>query len=201
MESMDTTHTFNNLAVGEDDLITPLTEGDYTRSSPRSSPKSSFYLKAKNNLRESKKWAYVHLWLGIVSICLGLSSILFRYVVMHWEFEQAQPYKWVLGFVFGGCVIVVGIMQLMTYCLLKFPTLRLLMTVLLAFCLAGSAIYGMVISGFGVLMWGNTYPRHGAFAIIEIIISILLQLVIWMMSIVIAGVQLYYVAIEMKYYK
>lgn len=40
-------------------------------------------------------------------------------------------------------------------------------------------VFGIIINCFGILLWGNAYPKNGAFTVIETIISISMIIVLF----------------------
>lgn len=86
---------------------------------------NTFYEVAKNNIKESKRWAYIIGILGCMIIFFALVGVSLRYIFMRYEFEQAPLYKWILGFIFNFSMILLGIFAILSSVTSRFATLRL----------------------------------------------------------------------------
>lgn len=106
--------------IKEETLYAPLNED---------SNFNSFYIEAKNNINQSKRWAYIIGIIGMIICFLGISGIGMRYIFMRYEFDQAKLYQWILGFIFDFNIILLGMIALLSGITSKFPTLRLYISI------------------------------------------------------------------------
>eukprot|EP01080_Neovahlkampfia_damariscottae_P012093 gene12093-5586_t len=159
---------------------------------------NDFYVKAKRNLESSKRWAYV---IGFISFCMmffGIFMNLLRYAFLYYGVEEGHLMKWILGFIEGFLIVFVSFFGIFSCLTQKLPKLRQCFSIAFGCGVCGILIFGTVVSGFGVLLWGFPHPKHGTFAIIEIIASIAIHIVLWGMILILSIFQTRIICVESK---